>query len=97
MKTLRESAKGQVCLVRIPGVCTHDSETTVLAHLNGGGMGMKQPDIFGCFACNNCHSAIDRRFKTDYTPEQLLLFHYHAVHRTQRWWLENGYIEIPGG
>jgi len=37
-----ESARGQECQVRIPGICSHDPETVVFAHLNGGGMGMKR-------------------------------------------------------
>ena len=38
MSKLRKSAKGQLCLVRLPGVCNHNAETTVLAHLGGAGM-----------------------------------------------------------
>lgn len=39
---MRNSAQGQPCLVRIPGVCNHDHATVVLAHINGGGMGTQQ-------------------------------------------------------
>ena len=61
MSKLRESAKGQHCMVRLPGVCNGNPETTVLAHLNGGGMGMKQSDLLGAFACSACHDAVDGR------------------------------------
>jgi len=50
MSKLRKSAKGQECLVRIPGICNRRTETVVLAHLNGGGMGMKASDLHGLFA-----------------------------------------------
>ena len=30
---LRKEAKGRGCMVRIPGVCNHNSETVVLAHV----------------------------------------------------------------
>jgi len=42
-------------MVRIPEVCNHNSETTVLAHyrLAGvSGIGMKSPDILGAWACS---------------------------------------------
>ena len=48
-------------MVRIPGICNGDAETTVLAHLNGGGMGMKRPDTSAAWACSSCHDAIDGR------------------------------------
>ena len=40
---LRDSARGQDCTLRLPGICNFDSATTVLAHLPCGqkGMGMK--------------------------------------------------------
>ncbi|MER2105083.1 MAG: nuclease domain-containing protein, partial [Pseudomonas atacamensis] len=42
-KKLRASANGQECTVRMPGICNHNPETTVLAHLPCGqkGMGIK--------------------------------------------------------
>ena len=90
---LRKTAKGQPCLVRIPGVCNHDTETTVLAHLNGGGMGMKRPDLMSAFCCDACHSILDRRAWSEYSREELRLMHLDGVMRTQQWWLDNGYIK----
>ena len=63
-KTLRDFARGKPCMVRIAGVCNHDPETTVLAHIRRGGvagMGQKPPDVCGVWACSSCHDAIDRR------------------------------------
>ena len=59
---IRQAAKGQECTINIPGVCKYDTDTTVLAHINDKhhGTGMKASDISACFACFDCHNAIDR-------------------------------------
>ena len=60
-RAIRESARCQQCTLRIPGVCNHNPETTVFAHLNTKykGMGNKSPDIFGVYACSACHAMLD--------------------------------------
>lgn len=91
MGKLRQSARGQECLVRIPGICNGDPATVVLAHVGGAGMGRKQPDILGAFACAACHDEIDRR--TRYmSPDDARLAHYEGVMRTQLYWIEAGLI-----
>jgi hypothetical protein len=93
MGKLRKSAKGNSCFVRLPGICNFNPETTVLAHLNGGGIGVKKSDIQAAFACSSCHDEIDRRtriFGADYVE----LSHRQGVERTQQYWLDNGFIEI---
>ena len=65
--TLRQSARGQPCSLRL-ACCNHDPATTVLAHLRffgWAGMGHKPPDYLAVFACSNCHDAIDRRSDAD--------------------------------
>lgn len=64
-KKLRESARGQDCAVRLPGVCNFNSETTVLAHLPCGqkGFGMKGFDTVAVYACSACHDVLDGRAK----------------------------------
>jgi hypothetical protein len=82
---LRKEAKGRGCMVRIPGVCNHNSETTVLAHyrLAGvSGIGMKSPDILGAWACSSCHDAIDRRSHTDLERDYVRLAHFEGMART---------------
>jgi len=82
---LRKEAKGRGCMVRIPGVCTHNSETVVLAHvrLTGvSGMGMKSPDILGAWACSSCHDAVDRRNHTDLDRDYVRLAHLEGMART---------------
>jgi hypothetical protein len=95
MSKIRKSARGQDCQVRIYGVCNHNPETTVLAHLNGGGMGMKHPDIFGAWCCSSCHDVIDGRVKIpDVEPDIIQLWFYEGVFRTQKKLLESGLIKI---
>ena len=51
-------------MLRIPGVCNGDPETTVLAHIRRNefcGVGMKPPDIHGVWACSDCHDVMDMR------------------------------------
>lgn len=58
-KKITDSAKGEQCTLRIFGVCNFNPETTVFAHMNGGGMGYKHHDIHGCYACSKCHTWVD--------------------------------------
>jgi hypothetical protein len=82
---LRKEARGRGCMVRIPEVCNHNSETVVLAHyrLAGvSGIGMKSPDILGAWACSACHDAIDRRAHTDLDRDYVRLLHLEGMVRT---------------
>ena len=79
--------------MRLPGICNFNPETTVLAHLNGGGMGTKKNDLFGAFCCSSCHDECDRRtmkMGKDYVE----LAFRQGVERTQLYWLQIGYIKI---
>lgn len=92
MSILRESAKGQPCLVRLQ-VCNCIPATTVLAHLNGAGIALKHDDIFGAFACSACHDEIDGR--TRLLPRDVVLMAFFwGMQRTQQFWRDNGYIQI---
>jgi hypothetical protein len=65
MTPIRKSAKGQDCLIQIPGVGFHDPATVVWCHSNeyqhGKGMGLKANDEFGAFGCVTCHAIYDRQ------------------------------------
>ena len=61
MSKLRKSARGQMCTVRIPFVCNHDSRTTVLAHVGSFGSAKRNHDDVAVYACSDCHAAIDMR------------------------------------
>ena len=61
----RELARDKPCMLQIPYVCSHDPQTTVLAHSNsqahGKGMGLKADDAIGSvWACYACHTWIDQ-------------------------------------
>jgi hypothetical protein len=59
---LRQSAKGEDCLVRLPG-CPGDPAMTIWSHYRGGaggkGTGIKASDVCGCFACTWCDAVYD--------------------------------------
>lgn len=82
---LRKEAKGRGCTVRIPGVCNHNSETVVLAHIRMpglSGMGVKADDLLGAWSCSACHDAIDRRAHTDLDRDYVRLCHLEGMART---------------
>ena len=64
MSKITESARGQMCQIRLPHICSHDPETTVFCHLpdgSGGIMGGKSTSLHGVYGCADCHSEIDGR------------------------------------
>ena len=88
---LRKEARGRDCTVRLP-CCNGNPETVVFAHLRMSGVtgfgwkpdsrkGQYEP---GCFACSDCHDAIDRRRYLDYDYDFVRLNHLEAVIRTQK-------------
>ena len=82
---LRAEARGRGCMVRLPGVCNHNSETVVLAHvrlIGVSGMGMKADDLLGAWACSACHDVIDRRARTDMDLKEVRLAHLEGMVRT---------------
>lgn len=60
---IRQSARGEECTMRIPGVCNRDPETTVWCHENsfaaGKGMGIKARCEHGAYGCAACHAVLD--------------------------------------
>ena len=94
MSKITKSARGEMCTVRIPQKCNWNPETTVFAHLSGGGMGMKKSDLNGAYACSSCHDVIDGRVPSDYPKTIIELWHRQAVERTQTILLEKGLIVI---
>ena len=83
---LRREAKGRDCQVRLPGICNHNPETTVLAHyrlIGLAGMSIKGDDLAcGAWACSACHDAIDRRANMDLERDYVRLAHAEGVIRT---------------
>ena len=94
MSKIRKSARGQDCQVRIVGICNFNPETVVLAHVGGGGMGIKSGDNEAAYCCSACHDAIDGRVISGFTPDELKLWHYEGVMRTQSILIKAGLIII---
>lgn len=85
MADLRKEAKGRNCTVWLPGICNHNPETVVLAHIRMigiSGMGLKADDLLGAWACSACHDAIDRRAHTDLDRDYVRLAHLEGMART---------------
>ena len=95
MSKLTDSANGQMCQVRIPGVCNFNPETTVPAHLDGGGVGTKRLDFFIAYCCSACHYVLHHGHPS-FTRGELLTMHYEGVFRTQEIMYEKGLIPIKG-
>ena len=59
---IRQSARGEFCLVRLPG-CPGGTDRTIWSHYRGsaGGkaMGLKSHDVTGAYACTYCDAVWD--------------------------------------
>ncbi len=87
MTTARRAARGQPCLIRLPG-CDGGGETTCLCHyrLPGYcGTGLKPPDSMAALGCHSCHAIVDGRapLPDGYTREAVRLAHAEGCLRTQ--------------
>lgn len=94
---LRNSARGQDCLIRVPGYCLFMPETVVLCHYRIAGIsgiGMKSPDLLGAFGCSACHAVVDGQQQSHFTREELRLMLAEGVFRTQLVWLDSGILVI---
>lgn len=91
---IRLSARGEECLVRIPGHCNFNPETVVLGHIGGAGMGFKAKDFEAAYTCSGCHDAIDGRVKSEYTKQQLELMHLQGCIRTREILFQKGLILV---
>ena len=91
---LRNSARGEACTFQIPGVCCHDPERTVLAHIRDEtkGMGNKADDWSAAFSCDRCHEAIDQH-RLPRSDE--LFYMLRGLQRTWQRWIERGLIILP--
>ena len=91
---LRKLARGRECQIRIPGVCNGNPETTVLCHLNGGGMALKMGDLYGAWGCQSCHDEVDGRTVMKPNLTEVELWFHHGVIRTQKILEDEGWINV---
>lgn len=84
----RKAAKGQPCLIRLPGCAPGaDNETVVLCHYalsDISGAALKSPDDLAAFGCWHCHGVVDGRLPVPagYTRDTVRLAFAEAVFRT---------------
>lgn len=94
MTDLRKEARGRECQIRLPGVCNFRNETSVLCHLNGAGLAIKQDDIHAAIGCSDCHDAIDGRKNYGFDHEFLEAALLWGMFRTQKIWVDEGFIVV---
>lgn len=81
-QAIRDSARGERCLMRLPG-CPDNPEMTIWSHARaqraGKGMGIKSLDLCGCYACTYCDAVYDGQHRT---PEQRVAIElaWHEAH-----------------
>lgn len=67
MSKVTESARGEDCQVRIPGVCTYDPATVIWSHARWGSAGrgkaIKASDFAGAYSCTSCDAVYDGQRK----------------------------------
>jgi hypothetical protein len=63
-QALLDMARGRHCLLSVPGICTHDTATTVAAHSNlsihGKAAARKADDCYSVQSCMACHRWLDQ-------------------------------------
>jgi len=92
LSLLRREARGRECQIRLP-VCNGNPDTVVLAHVRLvgiSGLGLKSPDLFGAWACADCHDSVDRRRHTSLDRDFVRLAHLEGMMRTQYILLQEG-------
>jgi len=94
-KKLRDSARGENCTLRIPGVCNGDTETSVLCHLPHGrrGVGTKASDDHAVIACSSCHDAIDMRALPPVSEAEIYECMVRAIAETHAIWRAADLVE----
>lgn len=107
-KKLRESAghPDAYCTLQIAGVCgdstTAKTAGNVLCHFRlPGDVGgaQKQDDLCAGFGCGPCHTVIDSNGTMKGITRGSEDWYFYAMRsmvRTQRFWVEHGYITIKG-
>jgi hypothetical protein len=98
---ITKSANGEMCQIRLPGVCTFDRKTTVWAHANGSaagkGIGMKSHDLLGSYACAACHDVYDRRVSCDLLRPVVEVAFWEGHARSLVLLIDKGIVRVERG
>ena len=93
-KKIMASARGESCTIRLPGVCCHNPETVVFAHLNkvrfGSGRGIKSK--VGAYACHTCHNETDSRTQIIEDRKDVYIAHLEGVIETLLKLIDKGLV-----
>lgn len=96
-KELTDAARGESCLLCVPGVCRGNSETVVACHSDwqedGKGTGIKADDIYIAFGCVDCHSWLHSSGPS--RDDKRDVFH-RGMKRTWKRLIEKRVIQIKG-
>jgi Ni,Fe-hydrogenase I small subunit len=104
MTPLRKSAQGEGCTMQVAGVCNHNPETVILAHLRwlgDCGGSFKPTDLQACFACSECNRWTDSPThaetadRAQYESDRNF-YALRAVVRTQLRMVAKGLITVKG-
>lgn len=89
-KKITDSARGENCTMRLPGICNFNPETVVFAHVGRRrGTGIKCGDNFGVYACSACHTKIDKDPKSKNADDIL-----RALEETQEKLIDKGLMVL---
>lgn len=89
-KKIRQSAKGENCTLRIPGICNGNPKTVVFCHAPSRykGTATKSDDFWGAYGCSHCHKEIDNAY-----TDEAIYYWMPAIYETQKRLFEKGLIE----
>ena len=93
MTKKQRSARGQDCVLNIPGVCNHNPETTVLAHVGHHGSAKRNHDEDAVFCCSACHDAIDYRTKVFLDNDEVS---QELLRRDREWFIARALDRMAG-
>lgn len=94
---IQAAARGEMCTIRIPGICNHDPATTVLCHVRrkwNCGVALKPADTHAFFGCSACHAVHDGQRISNFSRQDLTNMALDAVLRTHDRLAEKGLIEV---
>ena len=94
---IQESARGEDCTLRVPGVCSRDPSTVVLCHAPyPGRFGSRKDDWWAAYGCADCHDALDGRdwASMDNYMYNSAGFWMPAIHETQSKLIDKGLMEV---
>ena len=95
----RESARGETCAFRIPDVCNHNPETTVLCHAPyPTRFGSRKSDWWSSYGCSDCHDFLDGRDNKAFNWAGMLTgmaeYWMPAIQETQQKFIDKGLMVV---